>query len=93
MIKDRITLGEEHHGAYEVTHDNGQSLLVQHDGDFPGLAQTFGWRGRVTRRHLLACKGDQWGAEIYAAQEYLDSHWGKRVANPGYTFGEEEEEE
>lgn len=88
-----ITLCEGDYGTYEIIHDDGRSILVQTDFDFPGTASTFGWRmkkykgcehrgsdGTVDCRYCGKTATDF----ISEASEWLDAHIGKRVEDPGY---------
>ena len=55
---------------YVLADDNGDTILIQSDWDYPGLAQTFGWDGAED--------------DIEGAQEYLDNAIGSSVEDPGY---------
>ena len=63
-------------------------LYFQTDWDFPGLAETFGWDGKIlpmTKTRAVNIKDDdQIGREIYSAIQYLDKNEGKIVEDPGY---------
>lgn len=77
------------YGGYLVKDiDTGRDILIQVDYDFPSLAETFGWNGKITRKDLKISRGDKLGAEIYRAIQYLDDNEGKIVEDPGY-FDEE----
>ena len=71
---------------YLIVHDDGRDVLIQTDWDYPGVARTFGWSGRVPKR--LSKGANEASAEIRAAQEWLDGHIGARAEDPGY-FNEE----
>lgn len=53
-----------------LRHDNGKTILIQTDWDYPGIARSFGWTGNDN--------------EIEAAEDYLSDHVGDRVEDPGY---------
>jgi len=50
--------------------DDNNTILIQCDCDYPGVARTFGWVGE--------------DREISEALEYLSKHIGKTVDDPGY---------
>ena len=54
--------------------ETGATRLVQHDGDFPGVARTFGWAG----------KHDGSAEKIWDAYEFLERKIGESVDDPGY---------
>ena len=68
-------------------------LYFQTDWDFPGLAETFGWNGKIlpmTKTRAVNIKDDdQIGREIYSAIQYLDANEGKVVEDPGYWEGDD----
>lgn len=77
------------YGHYLVTDiATGKTRYFQTDYDFPGLATTFGWNGKVLPDRVL--RGvridpkDKTGAQIYSAIQYLDANEGKQVEDPGY---------
>ena len=80
-------------GHYLVTDDHGHELYIQIDYDFPALAETFGWNGKLVSKSKLRVvnikDNDKAGAEIYSAIVWLDDHEGKVVEDPGYFFYEE----
>lgn len=55
---------------YQIVNDRGESLLIQTDYDYPGVASTFGWAGPDN--------------DIAGAQEFLDDNVGASVEDPGY---------
>lgn len=77
-----------------IVHKDGRDRYIQSDGDYPGVAKTFGWRG-LTKRQLKksGCKGeDDYGclerAEIGPAGDWLSTNCGRKRANdPGYFDG------
>jgi len=91
-MKNSITLDDSSFGFYLILHDDGRDLIIESDAYYCGLAMTFGWSPCAKCRR--SCKGasdgtiscDRRTAEkhIATAQEYLDAHIGKRVADPGY---------
>jgi hypothetical protein len=83
-----ITLESGQYGwDYLIVHDDGRDVLIQTDHDYPSVASTFGWSGRVLKKF-----GTGYSAEIRAAQEWLDKHIGARAEDPGYFDGDEENE-
>ena len=71
---------------YILRNDTGETVLIQTDWDYPGLASSFGW---------LACEcGETDGTVdcphksatdmISDAAEYLDDHIGETIDDPGY---------
>ena len=78
-----ITLASGQFGwDYVVEADDGRTILVQTDWDYPGLARAFGWSGKVNKRKY----GAGAGAEIAAAREYIDANIGKRVRDRGMFY-------
>ena len=55
---------------YLIVNDRGESILIQSDYDYPGVATTFGWAGPDD--------------DISGAAEYLDDNVGASVEDPGY---------
>ena len=89
-----ITLEEGQFGwDYVIEHDDGDSILIQSDWDYPATASTFGWEGPCSGCQRY-CKGATDGtvdcAEhtalefIMNAQVWLDLHIGATTADPGY---------
>lgn len=82
----KITLQEGDFGTFHVVCEDGRDLLVQSDGDYAGLASTFGWSpcscgatdGTVDCGHRTA---DEMIAE---AREFLESRVGETTDDPGY---------
>jgi hypothetical protein len=78
-----ITLASGQFGQdYVVEADDGRTILVQTDWDYPGLARAFGWSGKVNKRKY----GAGAGAEIAAAREYIDANIGKSVRDRGMFY-------
>jgi hypothetical protein len=83
-----ITLESGDYGSYLLVAGDGRDVLIQTDGDFPGVASSFGWvpcpcgrtDGTVNCPHKAA------SAMIAEAAQYLDDHVGESVEDPGY-FG------
>ena len=73
---------------YILEAENGESILIQTDWDYPGVASSFGYQpcecgftdGTVDCEHKTASE------MITDASEYLDEHIGDTVEDPGY-FG------
>ena len=61
-----ITLAPGPFCTFLIVAPDGRSRLIQHDGDFPGVASTFGWRmpAEITLQ------------AIWDAYDFLDSHVG-----------------
>lgn len=72
MDVDRITLERGHFGWDYVIRNlrTGDTILIQSDQDYPGVARTFGWDG-----------DDE---QYEEAQQFLDEAIGKVVEDPGY---------
>ena len=84
--RKNITLESGQYGwDYLIVHDDGRDVLIQTDHDYPSVASTFGWSGRVLKKF-----GTGYSAEIRSAQEWLDKHIGVRAEDPGYFDGETE---
>ena len=70
----RITLLNGPFFTFILQSEEGRTRLVQHDTDFPLVAQAFGWSG-----------GDEISAqEIWDAYAFLDEHVGATADDPGY---------
>ena len=71
---------------YILEHANGETVLIQTDWDYPGVASAFGWQacacgdtdGTVDCPHKTAAD------MIASAAEYLDENIGKTIDDPGY---------
>ena len=92
-IYNPITYEGNSMGHYLVTSTDGKhELYVQSDWDFPSLAETFGWNGKILPatklREVRIDPKDTASAEIYSAIQYLDKNEGKVVEDPGYWEGE-----
>lgn len=82
----RVTLLEGDYGTFLVRAADGRDILVQSDWDFPGVAETFGWRpcpcgatdGTVDCDHRTV------GQMIDSARTFLREGLGATVGNPGY---------
>lgn len=72
----KITLEPGPYWTFLLRAETGITRHVQHDADFPGVAQTFGWRG----------KDDKSPAAIWDAYEFIEQRLGNTVDDPGY-FG------
>lgn len=74
---------------YLLVSDDGRSIPVVSDWEYPGIASTFGWEPchRVTDGTIDCPVCGQSASDLLAsAQTYLDDHVGESVADPGY-FG------
>ena len=84
----KISYSCERYGCYEVykIEDETKNILIQTDWDYPGLANSFGWQackcgstdGTVDCEHKTATQ------MISEAADYLDSHEGMIINDPGY---------
>ena len=83
-----IELGEPRNWsgtAYEITDlETNKTIIVSHDGDFPSLAQSFGWYPRSKKLREQVDNGEITMDLINAAVEWLDDHIGKKAEDPGY---------
>ena len=82
----RVTLLEGDHGTYLIEADDGRTVLIQTDWDYPGVASVFGWSpcpcgktdGTVDCPHRTASE------MIAEASQFLDAHIGETAEDPGY---------
>lgn len=82
----------------EILAEDGRSVLVQTDWDYPGVASTFGWSMRDVQRNTAGdCLHDFTDGTvdcadcgltasdfIAAARLWLDEHDGAQAEDPGY---------
>ena len=93
----RITLRSLKGAPGYIVTGNGQSLTVQTDWDFPGIARIFGWNIRDVQFDGMDCAHEstdgtvtcrQCGQTptnfIHVASNYLDDHIGTTAEDPGY---------
>lgn len=76
-------------GCVLIENDDGRSLLIQTDWDWPGIASTFGWSPCHDRTDgTVDCPecGRTAFSLIQEARQWLDEHDGESVEDPGY-FG------
>lgn len=89
MDTPRITLDTDPDDApccIKLETDDGRSILIQTDWDYPGVASSFGWvacecgdtDGTVDCAHKKA------GEMISDARAFLDAHDGETIEDPGY---------
>lgn len=81
-----VTLLESDCGTFLLRAEDGRTILVQTDWDFPGVAETFGWSppagtltddvGKFAAESLLAVIGD--------ARDFLHERTGSMTSDPGY---------
>jgi len=82
----KITLHEGDCGTYTIEAEDGRTMLIQTDWDYPGVASIFGWRpcpcgetdGTVDCPHRTASE------MIAEAGEFLNDHIGDTAEDPGY---------
>ena len=55
MAKISVESGD--FGTWLVTHEDGRTILIQNDWDFPGLASTFGWSPSQAGKEGCECRG------------------------------------
>ncbi len=92
-----ITVEATRYGHYLVTDlETEDTVLVQSDYEFPGLARAFGWSpSRAAREDDCQCRGTDGtvtcpdcgstaGDYISSAADYLDGCEGATVEDPGY---------
>jgi hypothetical protein len=70
----KVTLESGPWRTFLLRSETGQTRLVQHDGDFPGVARTFGWSGRE----------DGSPEAIWDAYDFLQQVVGESADDPGY---------
>lgn len=71
---------------YIIRNDTGETVLIQTDWDYPGIASSFGWMacecgetdGTVDCPHRTATE------MISDAADYLDDNIGETIDDPGY---------
>jgi hypothetical protein len=83
----KVYLEDDEFGNFILVAENGQSILVQSDWDYPGVATNFGWvpcpecgftDGTVDCKHRTVHE------MIAEACEYLDEQVGNCIEDPGY---------
>ena len=83
-----ITYTVESHGCYKISStEYKETILVQLDWDYPSLAHTFGWTGICEcgdTDGTVDCSHKSASDMIDGAREYLDTHEGEIVEDPGY---------
>ena len=82
----KITLLEADCGTFLLLAEDGRTILVQVDWDFPGVASTFGWSprsspmtddtGTLAEKSLSTVIGD--------ARDFLHERAGSTADDPGY---------
>ncbi len=86
----KVELKDGHFGwDYILEAENGESVLIQTDLDYPGTASSFGYcpcecgetDGTVDCPHKTA------SGMILEAHNYLDGHIGDVIDDPGYFGG------
>jgi hypothetical protein len=81
-----ITLDRGPHSTFIVKEDSGQSILVQTDCEYPGIASTFGWVpcwcGETDG--TVDCPHRKTADMIADARQWLDDHIGMTAEDPGY---------
>lgn len=81
-----VTLLEGDHGTYLIEAEDGRTVLIQTDWDYPAVASVFGWQpcpcgetdGTVDCPHRTASE------MIAEASQFLDAHIGDTAEDPGY---------
>jgi len=82
----RITLLESDFSTFLLAAEDGRTLLVQTDWDFPGVASGFGWSpppGTPTDDHGNVPL-DALSAVIADARDFLHERAGSTTDDPGY---------
>jgi hypothetical protein len=84
-----ITFESYRYGGYLITDlESEKDIYIQTDYDFPGLAESFGWNGKILSKKILRSVNikpdDEIGAQIYSAIQWLDDNEGKEIEDPGY---------
>ena len=70
--------------------DDGRSVLIQTDWDWPGVASSFGWRPCEqcdTTDGTVDCAHKTASVMISEARAFLDEHEGETIDDPGYFGG------
>lgn len=79
---------------YMLEAEDGRTVLIQTDWDYPSVASTFGWCACECGETdgTVKCPHRTVDEMIQGAREYLDEHIGDTAEDPGY-FEEEEEDQ
>jgi hypothetical protein len=82
----KIALHEGDIHTFLLVAENGHSILVQQDWDFPGLASTFGWSPCPcgTTDGSIDCEHRTVTEMIADARDFLTAHVGDTADDPGY---------
>jgi hypothetical protein len=84
---------------YQIEHEDGRTVLVQTDTDYPSLASNVGWSPAVVAPES-GCPHDGTDGTIdcpcgvkaltfiKSAQQWLDDHLSEPFEDPGYFTGE-----
>jgi hypothetical protein len=85
----RIRLETGQPSCYLVVAENGQSILIQNDTDFPGVATSFGWIACHCGETdgTIDCPHASTAEFISAARGFLDERIGAVTDDPGYFSG------
>lgn len=87
----KISLDLDDLGNYLLVAEDGRTILVQSDWDYPGVAQSFGWIPCHCRKTdgTVDCEHRTASEMINEAREYLDEHLHSVIDDPGYFDNEE----
>ncbi len=82
----RLTFLEGDCGTFVLRAEDGRSILVQADWDFPGLASTFAWSpcSCGVTDGTVDCDNKTAEEMIADAREFLAAHVGDTTDDPGY---------
>ena len=71
---------------YILEAENGESVLIQTDWDYPGTASSFGWQACECGETdgTVDCPHRKASDMIAEAGNYLDDHIGNIIDDPGY---------
>lgn len=72
---------------YILRHEDGRSILVQLDYDYPRVASNLGWTPRCGCRSTdgtVNCEHHTAGEHIADAEAFFDEHIGDSFEDPGY---------
>lgn len=83
----KVSLEYGQFGNFELVAEDGESILVQTDWDYPGVAMNLGWcpcPKCLNTDGTVDCKHKKAGEMIAEAAEFLDDHIGDIFEDPGY---------
>lgn len=82
----KIVLEEGNISTFGLRAENGRTILVQSDWDFPGVAWAFGWSPCPcgATDGTIDCDHRSVSEMIASAHDFLRAHAGEATDDPGY---------